>query len=73
MLDLDAQLECEDEEVPATADTPSTVFILRQQFRDFAINKSPDPNLKRDLKPGFLLPYLLDFDALTYGRVRSDN
>ena len=46
----------------------SAVFALRQKFRDFAITTRPDPTLKRDLKAGFLLPYLLDFDALTYGR-----
>jgi|SRR5579884_50459 len=44
------------------------VRALRQQMRDFPINTKPDPNLKRDLEPGFLLPYLLEFDSLTYHR-----
>jgi hypothetical protein len=58
----------EADETPLRADTPSAVVALRHELRDFAINSKPDPKLKRDLKPGFLLPYLLDFDALTYGR-----
>jgi hypothetical protein len=37
-------------------------------MHDFAICTKPDPDLTRALKPGFLLPYLLEFDALTYGR-----
>jgi hypothetical protein len=41
---------------------------LRQHLRDFPINARPDPTLQRDLKPGFLLPALLEFDAMTYGR-----
>lgn len=46
----------------------SPVQALRQKMRDFAINTMPDPNLSRDLKPGFLLPFLVDFDCLTYHR-----
>jgi len=49
-------------------DLLAPVRALREQMRDFPINTKPDPNLKRDLEPGFLLPYLLDFDALTYRR-----
>lgn len=51
-----------------TADVPSAVTLLRHKLRDFAITTKPDPNLKRDLEAGFLLPYLLDFDRLIYGR-----
>src|SRR5579859_5587065 len=51
-----------------TLDPHPHVLALRQQLADFPIQKNPDPSLKRDLAAGFLLPYLLDFDALTYSR-----
>lgn len=57
-----------DPDLPAVAEAPSAVIALRHHFRDFPINTKPDPALTRDLKPGFLLPYLLEFDTLTYGR-----
>lgn len=57
-----------DEALPSSDEVPQTIHELRTKFRDFPINTKPDPTLKRDLQPGFLLPYLLDFDALTYGR-----
>lgn len=47
---------------------PSHVLCLRQQFENFAITKNPDSKLTRDLEPGFLIPYLLEIDARTYGR-----
>src|ERR1051326_5685609 len=52
----------------AAAEAPSRVLELRQRFRDFPINAKPDANLERSLEPGFLLPYLLDLDAMMYGR-----
>ena len=60
---------CPDTETPpCDGEVPSAVLALRQEMRDFAINNKPDPALKRDLSAGFLLPYLLRFDELTYGR-----
>jgi hypothetical protein len=47
---------------------PTQILALRERMRDFAINCKPDPTLTRELQPGFLLHYLLDFDHLTYGR-----
>ena len=43
------------------------LLSLRRQYHTFDIKK-PDPGLQRKLQAGFLLPYLLDFDALCYGR-----
>ena len=40
---------------------------LRSRFQTFDIQK-PDPSLQRELTAGFLLPYLLHFDTLCYGR-----
>ena len=65
MLDTDARPDADRAE---PMDGLSTAQALRHELRDFAINRGPDPTLKRDLQPGFLLPYLLDFDAMTYGR-----
>ena len=65
MLDTDARPETDLAEPTGGL---SAVQALRHELRDFPINKSPDPKLRRDLEPGFLLPYLLDFDALTYRR-----
>jgi len=48
--------------------TRSRVLRLRQEFEAFEINRKPDPGLKRDLKAGFLLPYVLEADALIFGR-----
>ncbi len=47
---------------------PAAVRDLRERMKDFTINCKPNPDLTRDLQPGFLLPYLLDFDSITYGR-----
>src|SRR5579871_5616588 len=47
---------------------PTRIALLRQHFEHFEINSKPDPTLKRNLEPGFLLPYLLAADALTFRR-----
>jgi len=65
MLDTGTQL---DTERTSPADSLCAAQSLRHELRDFPINANPDPHLTRDLRPGFLLPYLLDFDSLTYGR-----
>jgi hypothetical protein len=49
-------------------ESTSAVLVLRQHLADFPILARVDPALSRDLQAGFLLPYLLDFDALTYRR-----
>ncbi|MCW3051835.1 MAG: hypothetical protein JWN14_1005 [Chthonomonadales bacterium] len=59
--------ECPDTTNPA-GDTPNALHALREQFCNFEIKTTVDKSLSRDLAPGFLLPYLLQFDALTYRR-----
>ena len=42
---------------------------LHQKYMDYIKKpKIPDPNLKRDLKSGWMLPYLLQVDKLLWGR-----
>jgi hypothetical protein len=63
MTTLPADEEAQEQE----GGTLTRIIRLRKRFEDFPINKKPDPDLKRNLEPGFLLPYLLETDALTYG------
>lgn len=46
---------------------PGRVTLLRQQHGRFPINTRLDPHLKRELRPGFLLPYLFELDARIFG------
>ena len=55
-----------------TPDTETRRTILNTWRRDIAADRKfprrPDPTIRRDLSPGWLLPYLLEADALLYGR-----
>lgn len=68
MPECNASEEREEKHAETTAEPRATVALLQRKMRDFAIKTKPDPHLRRELTAGFLLPYLLDLDALTYGR-----
>jgi hypothetical protein len=48
-------------------ETKTRVEELRTLLHQYKPPK-PDPDLKRDLQPGWLMPYLLKVDAYTWGR-----
>jgi hypothetical protein len=58
----------EEERDEAGRAVPERVTLLRQQYERFPINTKPAPDLKRELRPGFLLPYLFEVDARVFGR-----
>jgi hypothetical protein len=47
-------------------ETKTRVEELRTLLHQYKPPK-PDPDLKRDLQPGWLMPYLLKVDAYTWG------